>query len=98
MVLESLLNPTLAKKKPWDVLAFGVFSATIGLFLSYWIFREYSSLIMVFLITLAAVPLFYFTVISEEQYYMSLSGEPAILKEHSKVLFFLMTLFMGITI
>jgi len=98
MVLESLLNPALAKKKPWDVLVFGGFAASIGLFLSYWIFREYSSLIMVFLITLAAVPLFYFTVTSEEQYDMSLSGEPAILKEHSKVLFFLMTLFMGITI
>src|SRR3989344_9621940 len=98
MVLESLLNPALAKKKPWDVLVFGGFAASIGLFLSYWIFREYSSLIMVFLITLAAVPLFYFTVTSEEEYDVLLIGEPAILKEHSKVLFFLMTLFVGITI
>jgi len=98
MVLESLLNPTIAKKKPWDVFAFGMFAASIGLFLSYWIFREYSSLIMVFLITLSAVPLFYFTVTSEEQYDLSLVGEPAILKEHSRVLFFLMTLFVGITV
>jgi len=98
MVLESLLNPTIAKRKPFEVLLFGAFSSSLALFLSYWIFREYSSLIMVFLITLASVPLLYFTNTSEEEFDVRTLGELIILKEHSRVLLFLMALFIGMTL
>ena len=97
MVLESLVNPELARKRPYDVFLFGVFSASIGLFLSYWVFRQFSSLIMVFLITLASVPLLYFTLKSEEKIDLQFMDEKTILKKHSRVLYFLMLLFLGTT-
>jgi uncharacterized membrane protein SpoIIM required for sporulation len=98
MVLESILNPSIAKRRPLEVFFFGGFAATIGLFLSYWIFQEYASLIMVFLVTLASVPLLYSTIRSEEEVDVRLDNEPTILREHSRVLVFLMVLFMGMTL
>ncbi|HLC19310.1 MAG TPA: stage II sporulation protein M [Candidatus Nanoarchaeia archaeon] len=98
MVLESLLNPTIAKKKPFEVFLFGAASSTVALFLSYWIFREYSSLIMVFLITLASVPLLYFTTTSEEEFDTHPLAEYILLKEHARVLLFMMALFVGMTL
>lgn len=98
MVLESLITPAVAKQKPYEAFFFGAFSATIGLFLSFWVFRQYSSLIMVFLITLAAVPLLYFTTRSEEEADVQLTTETSIMKEHGRVLFFLLVLFFGVTI
>jgi uncharacterized membrane protein SpoIIM required for sporulation len=97
MVLESLINPTKAKKKPWETFFLGFMYATVGLFLAYWVFREHSSLTMVFLTTLAAAPLLYFTIKSEEEIEQTLPTEGAILKEHAKVLLFLIILFIGIT-
>ena len=97
MVLESLVNPELARRKPHDMFFFGVFTASIGLFLSYWVFRQFSSLIMVFLITLASVPFLYFTLKSEESIDLQFLDEKTILKKHSRVLYSLMLLFLGTT-
>ncbi len=98
MVLESLISPELARRKPFDAFLFGGFTASIGLFLSYWVFRQFSSLIMVFLITLASVPLLYFTVKSEEEADLECNDEATILRKHSRVLYFLMLLFFGMTL
>lgn len=95
MVLESLLNPLKAKEKPWEALVLGFVYVTISLFLSYWVFKEYSSLLMVFLTTLAATPLFFLAVKKEESLDLKLKTESQILKEHAKVIFYLMFLFAG---
>ncbi len=97
MVLEALLNPAAAKKRPYETFLLGALYATMGMFLGYWVFKGFSSLIMVFLTTLAAVPLLYFTTRGEEEVDKELNTEYAILKEHSKVILFLMFLFLGMT-
>ena len=61
MVLESLTNPFRAQNKPWQLFILGGVYATTGLFLGNWIFREYASLIMVFLTVMACIPLLYNT-------------------------------------
>jgi uncharacterized membrane protein SpoIIM required for sporulation len=98
MVLESIMNPTSAKKRPWELFFIGLLYSTVALFLSYWVFREYSSLIMVFLVTLASAPLMYFTIISEERVDVKYLRQITILKEHSKVFIFLIYLFIGMTV
>ena len=95
MVLESLLNPFVAKKKPWETFVAGALYATIALFLSFWVFQEYSSLIMVFLITLACVPFLYFTIKDEEELVSRLTDNRKLLGEHGKVFLFLILLFLG---
>ena len=59
MVLESLMKAKLAEKRPWDVFYLGILYASVAIFLSLWIFRDQTSLVMVFLTVMAAVPFMY---------------------------------------
>lgn len=98
MVLESLINPFKAEKKPWELFLIGFLYATAALFLSNWIFKEYASLIMVFLTAMASVPLIYNAIKYEEKKDYVLDTETKRLKEHSKALLFLLFLFAGFVI
>jgi uncharacterized membrane protein SpoIIM required for sporulation len=95
MVLESLTNPFRATHHPLQLFVLGAVYATLGLFLGNWIFREYASLIMVFLTVMACIPLLYNTFKEEEAKEVILKEERLILKQHSKVLIFLLFLFLG---
>jgi uncharacterized membrane protein SpoIIM required for sporulation len=96
MVLESLFNPFAVKKKPWEMFVAGFIYSIVGLMLSYFVFKEAAGLLTVFLIVLATVPLLYTTITNEEELDLKLDTEIAILKEHGKVLVFLIFLFLGI--
>lgn len=96
MVLESLFNPFAVKKKPWEMFVAGFIYSMIGLMLSYFVFKEAAGLLTVFLIVLATVPLLYTTITNEEELDLKLDTEIALLKEHGKVLVFLIFLFLGI--
>jgi len=102
MVLESLINPFKAEKKPWEMFFLGFVYNTIAIILSLIIFkghlRTHISLLMVFLTSLACVPLIYNTIKREEKYDIKEKKESKLLKEHARVLYFLMFLFLGITI
>jgi uncharacterized membrane protein SpoIIM required for sporulation len=98
MVLESVLNPFTAAKRPWELLIAGIIYGTAALFLSLWIFEEYASLVMVFLSVLACIPLFYKTLKSEEAKDLIINSEARLLKEHGKAVMLLVLLFLGLTI
>jgi len=98
MVLESIINPFSAEKRPWEMFFIGFLYNTIALFLSLLIFKEYASLISVFLTTISCVPLIYNTIKKEEEFDMDNHKESILLKEHYKVLSFFMFLFLGITL
>ena len=53
---------------------------------------------MVFMITIAALPIFYNTVKMEESKDMMMDSETSILREHNKAISFFMYMFIGITI
>lgn len=95
MVLESLTSPFSAKRAPWKVFFLGALYSTIAMFLSYWIFKEYASLIMIFIIAITCVPLLYKTMKVEEQKDIVIDSELGIIKEHAKTISFLMVLFCG---
>ena len=95
MVLESLTNPFRATHHPLHLFLLGAVYASTGLFLGNWIFREYASLIMVFLTVMACIPLLYNTFKEEEEQEIMLEEEKRILRQHSKVLIFLLFLFLG---
>lgn len=97
MVLESLFNPFSLKRKPWQMLVAGVIYTFVGLMLSYFVFRETSSILMIFLIVIATIPLLYITIQREEELDLRYGSESRLLKEHGKVLIFLIFLFFGIT-
>lgn len=98
MVLESIISPLRAEKKPLYLLLIGFVYALVSIFLSLWIFEEQASLISVFLIVICSVPLFYSTLKFEEEKDITILEERNILKEHSKALAFLIFLFCGIVL
>ena len=67
MVIESLIDPRKAEGKPWEMFFLGLLYASIAVFLSLWIFRDYSSLVMVFLTVFASIPVVYSLISMEER-------------------------------
>ncbi len=97
MVLESVFNPFVFKKKPWETFIVGFVYSIVALSISYLVFREVAGLLTVFLVVIAVLPMMYTTIKSEEELDLKYQGEWKLLQEHAKVIFFLLFLFMGIT-
>ncbi|MEK6969742.1 MAG: stage II sporulation protein M [Nanoarchaeota archaeon] len=97
MVLESMFNFFVLKRRPWNLFFAGFLYSIVGLFLSYLIFREVAGLLTVFLIVIAALPLLYVVVKNEEDLDIKSSQELSLLKEHSKAILSMLFLFFGIT-
>jgi len=98
MVLETIINPITAERKPWEMFFIGLVYSSIAILLSFWIFHEYTSMVMVFLTTMACVPLLYNTIKLEEKKDMVINEERTLLREHSKVISFLLFLFFGFAV
>lgn len=98
MVLESLINPLKAENHPKTMFIHGFLYASFGFFLGLWVFNEHASLIMVFLTTMAAVPLIYNIIKVEEKKDLSIEIEKHLLKEHSKALTVFLYYFLGATL
>ncbi|MBT4539708.1 stage II sporulation protein M [Candidatus Woesearchaeota archaeon] len=97
MALELIINPFVVKKKPWQMFVAGFIYALIALLLSYLVFQEIAGILMVFLIVIATLPMIYTAIKEEEALELQIKRESKLLKEHAKVLVYLMFLFFGIT-
>jgi len=95
MVLESLITPKNAERKNKEVFLYGILTASVAIILSLWIFKEQSSLVMVFLTVIACVPLMYMTIKYEENKDLTIEKEKRIIKEHEKALKAFISLFLG---
>jgi len=98
MVLESILTPNVAEQKPLLVFILGLVYGALALFLALWIFEDQASMVLVFLVVLATLPLMYHTLCYEEEKGVALTSERSLLREHSKALKFFMALFIGIAV
>jgi len=98
MVLESLINPVKAEKKPKVMILLGFIYTSVAIAMGLWIFYSYSSMIFVFLAAIASVPLMYNTIKYEEEKDLEDLTEKALLKEHAKALRFFIYLFIGMTL
>lgn len=96
MVLESIIGPKKAEKEPKEMFLYGILYSFVAVLLSLWIFGDQASLIMVFLIVLASMPLVYRTFRLEEKKDEKIKQESTLLKEHAKALSFLMYMSLGI--
>ncbi|HLC51910.1 MAG TPA: stage II sporulation protein M [Candidatus Nanoarchaeia archaeon] len=80
------------------MLVGGFFYSVVALMLSYLVFREIAGILMVFLIVLSTIPIIYTAIKNEEELELKIDKEWFLLKEHTKVLVYLMFLFIGITV
>ena len=98
MVLEALINPLKAEREPWELFFIGFIYSSIAIFFSLVIFRKESSLLSVFLIVLASIPLIYGTMKLEEKKDKKIKSEKRLLEEHGRAILFFTFLFLGITL
>ena len=98
MVLEGIINPAKAEKNPWEMFFIGILYSSIAIIVSLILFKEYSSLFMIFFTVLASVPLIYWTIKLEEKKDLMIHDERLLIKEHGKALAFFVWLFLGFVV
>jgi uncharacterized membrane protein SpoIIM required for sporulation len=99
MVLESLIDPKIAEKKPYITFFLGLFYSSFAILIARYILPDYASISFVFFVTLLFLPLFYNTMFYEESKDLDDSADEAtLLRQHSKAAVFFIFLFLGLTI
>src|SRR3989344_5243653 len=96
MVLESLISPLKAEKRPWELILIGFIYSIVAFFISMQIFSQLAGLVAVFLTVMASIPLMYAVIKFEEEKDLTDQKELSLLKEHGKALTAFFALFIGI--
>ena len=100
-MLETLLNPKKAERKPWELFFVGFFYAAISLLLVNWlfagnpIFSQHMSILVITFTVMLSLPFMYYTIKLEEEKGMIAESERTLLKEHGKAISSFIWLFMG---
>lgn len=95
MVLESLVNPLKAERKPWEVFFLGLIYSSVAIGISLLVFPKQASMLMVFLTVGASIPLLYNIIKFEEKKDTIFKSEKKLLSEHKKAIEVFVALFLG---
>lgn len=103
-MLELLLSPRKAKRRPWEMLFVGIFYASLSLLLVNWIFSQdavlskYSGILIVTFTVMFTMPFMYYLIKNEEEEDLKEEGMFRLLREHGRALGALLWLFIGFII
>jgi len=103
-MLEMLIFPKTAERRPWEMFFIGIVYASVALLLVSFIFsrdsilKEYGGILLVTFTVIFSLPFMYFLIKQEENKDVQISDEGVLLKEHSKALKALMWLFFGFVV
>jgi|SRR3989344_642177 len=103
-MLEMLINPRKAERKPWELFFVGLFYAFLSLLLVKWIFSQdsvlskYSPILVVTFTVMFSMPFVYYTMKLEERKVSEGRGTIALLKEHEKAIKVFLWLFLGFVV
>ena len=103
-MLELLVSPRKAERKPWEMFFVGLFYASLSILLVQWIFSkdavlaDYSGVLVVTFTVIFSLPFMYFMIRLEEQKTLQHMGSFKLLKEHRKALWAFLWLFMGFVV
>lgn len=103
-MLEMLINPAKAEKRPWEMFFIGAFYATLSLILVKWIFAsdpvlsKYSGIIIVTFCVMFSIPFMYFSLKNEEEKDIEYEGFSRLIEEHGKAIVCFMFLFLGFVV
>lgn len=98
MVLESLIHPKMAEKKPFDMFILGIIYASIAAILALWIFPSTPSLPMIFLTTMAALPVMVDVVKREEREEEEQIKKYWLIGSHIDIFVMYLALFLGFVV
>ena len=103
-MLEMLMNPMKAERRPWELFFVGAFYASISILLVNWIFAQdavlskSSGILVVTFTVMFSIPFMYYIIKLEEKKITSTIGTFALLKEHKKAIYAFLWLFFGFII
>lgn len=103
-MLELLINPKTAERKPWEMIVVGFFYASLAVFLSKWIFggnsvlSQYLGIFIILFCVIFSLPYMYYAIKLEERKDLIYDEELTLLKEHGKALLTFLFLFLGFVI
>ena len=98
MVLEGLVKPFKAEKRPSEMFFIGLLFSSIAIILSLFVFEPYSSIVSIALTAIVCVPLIYGVIRMEERKSMEIKREALLVKEHGRALMFFLFLFLGFVV
>jgi uncharacterized membrane protein SpoIIM required for sporulation len=98
MVLEGLIKPLKAEKKPFELFFLGIVFSSFAIVLSMFIFAPYSSIVSISLTAIVCVPIIYGVIKMEEKKTLEIKKEYLLIKEHGRALLFFLFLFLGFVI
>lgn len=100
-MLEMLISPKKAERRPWEMFFVGAFYASLSLLLVNWVFANdavlsnYSGILVVTFTVMFSIPFIYYTIRFEEKKITESRGTISLLKEHKKAIYAFMWLFLG---
>ena len=103
-MLEMLINPKKAERRPWEMFFIGLLYASLSLLLVNWIFAQdsvlskRSGLLVVLFTVMFSIPFIYYTLRLEENRITQRKGSIGLIKEHRHALYAFMWLFIGFTV
>jgi len=100
-MIEMLMKPKRAERRPWEMFFIGIFYASVSLLLVSFVFgkdsilKEASGLLVVLFTVICTLPFMYYIIKLEEGKDVEISDSGKLIKEHSKAIWALIWLFMG---
>jgi len=100
-MIEMLIKPKRAERKPWEMFFVGLFYASVSLLLVSFVFwkdtilREGAGLLIVIFTVICTLPFYYYLIKLEEGKDIEITDSGKLIKEHSKAVHALLWLFMG---
>lgn len=103
-MLEMLMNPRKAERRPWELFFVGLLYASLSILIVTWIFAQdavltkRSGILVVLFTVMFSMPFIFYTLKYEEKKIRRGAGSFQLLREHSHALSAFMWLFMGFVI
>ena len=103
-MLEMLINPAKAERRPWEMFFIGVFYASLSVLLVTWVFAQdnvlvkSSGVLVVLFTVLFSLPFIYYTLRLEESRITKNRGSIQLLKDHRHAIYAFLWLFVGYTV
>lgn len=102
-MLELLINPRRAEKKPWEMFFIGFVYATLSMligmmFLSDPVLSNYAGIFVITFCVIFSMPFVYYTLKLEERKDLGYMGESRLLAEHGRAIQTFLWLFLGFVV
>ena len=103
-MLEMLISPRKAERRPYELFFVGLFYASLSILLVDWIFSndvvlsKYSGILVVTFAVMFSMPFVYYTIKLEERKITAERGMLSLLKEHKQAIYAFLWLFLGFVV